>query len=66
MRGTRRSPWPAGDDRVMIGDPCGRSKERNLLDAEDPVARNTKRIRRPARADLPVPLVNNLGWTVDR
>ena len=45
----------AGGATGMIGDPGGRSKERNLLDAET-LARNFERIAR-------VPLVNNLDWT---
>jgi tyrosyl-tRNA synthetase len=46
----------------MIGDPGGRSKERNLLDAET-LARNTKRIADQLERVSRVPLVNNLGWT---
>ena len=44
----------------MIGDPGGRSKERNLLDAET-LARNTKRIAEQLERISRVPLVNNLA-----
>ena len=52
----------AGGATGMIGDPGGRSKERNLLDAES-LARNTKRIADQLERISRVPLVNNLGWT---
>jgi tyrosyl-tRNA synthetase len=52
----------AGGATGMIGDPGGRSKERNLLDAET-LARNTKRIADQLERISRVPLVNNLGWT---
>ena len=52
----------AGGAAGMIGDPGGRSKERNLLDAES-LARNTKRIAGQLERISRVPLVNNLGWT---
>ncbi len=52
----------AGGATGMIGDPGGRSKERNLLDAET-LARNTKRIAGQLERVSRVPLVNNLGWT---
>jgi tyrosyl-tRNA synthetase len=52
----------AGGATGMIGDPGGRSKERNLLDAET-LAQNTKRIARQLERISRVPLVNNLGWT---
>ncbi len=52
----------AGGATGMIGDPGGRSKERNLLDAES-LARNTKRIAEQLERISRVPLVNNLGWT---
>ena len=52
----------AGGATGMIGDPGGRSKERNLLDAEA-LARNTKRIAEQLARISRVPLVNNLGWT---
>jgi tyrosyl-tRNA synthetase len=52
----------AGGATGMIGDPGGRSKERNLLDAET-LARNTKRIADQLEHISRVPLVNNLGWT---
>ncbi len=52
----------AGGATGMIGDPGGRSKERNLLD-EETLARNTKRIAQQLEAISHVPLVNNLGWT---
>jgi tyrosyl-tRNA synthetase len=54
----------AGGATGMIGDPGGRSKERNLLDAES-LARNTKRIAGQLERISRVPLVNNLGWTGD-
>jgi len=52
----------AGGATGMIGDPGGRSKERNLLDAET-LDRNTKRIADQLERISRVPLVNNLGWT---
>jgi tyrosyl-tRNA synthetase len=52
----------AGGATGMVGDPGGRSKERNLLDAES-LARNTKRIADQLERVSRVPLVNNLGWT---
>jgi tyrosyl-tRNA synthetase len=52
----------AGGATGMIGDPGGRSKERNLLDAET-LARNTQRIAQQLETISRVPLVNNLGWT---
>ena len=52
----------AGGATGMIGDPGGRSRERNLLDAET-LTRNTKRIADQLERVSRVPLVNNLGWT---
>src|SRR5215469_2789889 len=52
----------AGGATGMIGDPGGRSKERNLLDAET-LAQNTKRIAGQLERISRVALVNNLGWT---
>src|SRR6201986_4640068 len=52
----------AGGRQWMGGDPGGRSKERNLLDAET-LARNTKRIAEQLERISRVPLVNNLAWT---
>src|ERR1700744_5445678 len=52
----------AGGATGMIGDPGGRSKERNLLDAET-LAGNTERIAGQLDRIARVPLVNNLGWT---
>ena len=52
----------AGGATGMIGDPGGRSKERNLLDAET-LARNTKRIADQLERISRVALVNNLSWT---
>jgi tyrosyl-tRNA synthetase len=52
----------AGGATGMIGDPGGRSRERNLLDAET-LARNTKRIAEQLERVSRVSLVNNLGWT---
>jgi tyrosyl-tRNA synthetase len=52
----------AGGATGMIGDPGGRSKERNLLDAET-LAHNTQRIAQQLERISRVPLVNNLGWT---
>jgi tyrosyl-tRNA synthetase len=52
----------AGGATGMVGDPGGRSKERNLLDAET-LARNTKRIAEQLERISRVPLVNNMTWT---
>jgi tyrosyl-tRNA synthetase len=52
----------AGGATGMIGDPGGRSKERNLLDAET-LAHNTKRIAEQLERISRVSLVNNLTWT---
>jgi tyrosyl-tRNA synthetase len=52
----------AGGATGMIGDPGGRAKERNLLDAET-LAHNTKRIAQQLERISRVALVNNLGWT---
>jgi len=52
----------AGGATGMIGDPGGRSRERNLLDAET-LAHNTKRIADQLERISRVPLVNNLAWT---
>ncbi|HEY7279329.1 MAG TPA: tyrosine--tRNA ligase [Trebonia sp.] len=52
----------AGGATGMIGDPGGRSKERNLLDAET-LARNTKRIADQLERISRVSLVDNLTWT---
>jgi tyrosyl-tRNA synthetase len=52
----------AGGATGMIGDPGGRSKERNLLDAET-LARNNKRIAEQLERISRVALVNNLSWT---
>ncbi len=52
----------AGGATGMIGDPGGKSKERNLLDAET-LAHNTTRIAQQLETISRVPLVNNLGWT---
>jgi tyrosyl-tRNA synthetase len=52
----------AGGATGMIGDPGGRSKERNLLDTET-LARNTKRIADQLERISRVALVNNLSWT---
>ena len=60
--GGHRAVALAGGATGMIGDPGGRSKERNLLDAET-LARNTKRIADQLERISRVPLVNNLGWT---
>jgi tyrosyl-tRNA synthetase len=46
----------------MIGDPGGRSKERNLLDTAT-LAHNTARIAAQLDAISRVQLVNNLDWT---
>ena len=52
----------AGGATGMIGDPGGRSKERNLLDPET-LAQNTNRIADQLERISRVALVNNLGWT---
>ncbi|HEY1704240.1 MAG TPA: tyrosine--tRNA ligase [Trebonia sp.] len=52
----------AGGATGMIGDPGGKSKERNLLD-EETLAHNTKRIAGQLEQISQVPLVNNLTWT---
>jgi tyrosyl-tRNA synthetase len=52
----------AGGATGMIGDPGGRSTERNLLDAET-LARNTGRIAEQLERISRVALVNNLDWT---
>ena len=52
----------AGGATGMVGDPGGRSAERNLLDAET-LTRNTKRIADQLERISRVPLVNNLVWT---
>jgi tyrosyl-tRNA synthetase len=52
----------AGGATGMIGDPGGRSKERNLLD-EQTLACNTGRIAGQLDRISHVPLVNNLDWT---
>ena len=52
----------AGGATGMIGDPGGKSRERNLLDAET-LANNTKRIAAQLERISRVPLVNNLAWT---
>ena len=54
----------AGGATGMIGDPGGRSTERNLLDAET-LARNTRRIADQLERISRVALVNNLDWTKD-
>jgi tyrosyl-tRNA synthetase len=52
----------AGGATGMIGDPGGRSKERNLLD-EATLASNNERIARQIERISRVRLVNNLDWT---
>jgi tyrosyl-tRNA synthetase len=52
----------AGGATGMIGDPGGRSKERNLLDTPT-LARNTARIAAQLERISRVALVNNLDWT---
>jgi tyrosyl-tRNA synthetase len=52
----------AGGATGMIGDPGGRSKERNLLD-QATLARNTARIADQLARISRVALVNNLDWT---
>src|SRR5580693_3685007 len=54
----------AGGATGMIGDPGGRSTERNLLDAET-LASNNKRIAEQAARISRVPLVDNISWTKD-
>ena len=52
----------AGGATGMIGDPGGRSKERNLLDAPT-LKRNNERIAAQIERISRVRLVNNLDWT---
>ncbi len=52
----------AGGATGMIGDPGGRSEERNLLDAKT-LERNTRRIAEQLERISRVELVNNLDWT---
>jgi tyrosyl-tRNA synthetase len=52
----------AGGATGMIGDPSGKSNERNLLD-EETLAHNTKRIADQLERISGVALVNNLAWT---
>jgi tyrosyl-tRNA synthetase len=52
----------AGGATGMIGDPSGKSRERNLLDAPT-LARNTERIAGQLDRIARVSLVNNLDWT---
>jgi tyrosyl-tRNA synthetase len=52
----------AGGATGMIGDPGGKSKERNLLDAATLTA-NTRRIAEQLDRISRVSLVNNLDWT---
>ena len=52
----------AGGATGMIGDPGGRSRERNLLDAET-LAANNERIAGQLERIARVSLVNNLDWT---
>src|ERR1700733_14175132 len=52
----------AGGATGVIGAPGGRSKERNLLDAQT-LARNTGRIADQLERISRVSLVNNLSWT---
>jgi tyrosyl-tRNA synthetase len=52
----------AGGATGMIGDPGGRSRERNLLDAAT-LARNNERIAGQIERISRVRLVNNLDWT---
>src|SRR5215469_15643142 len=52
----------AGGATGMIGDPGGRSKERNLLDAPT-LARNNERIAQQIERISRVRLVDNLDWT---
>ena len=52
----------AGGATGMIGDPGGRSRERNLLDAAT-LARNNERIAAQIERISRVRLVNNLDWT---
>lgn len=52
----------AGGATGMIGDPSGKSAERNLLDAAT-LKHNTERIAGQLEKISHVPLVNNLDWT---
>jgi tyrosyl-tRNA synthetase len=52
----------AGGATGMIGDPGGKSKERNLLDTRT-LAQNTRRIADQLERISRVSLVNNLDWT---
>jgi tyrosyl-tRNA synthetase len=52
----------AGGATGMIGDPGGKSKERNLLDSAT-LTRNTGRIAAQLERIAGVSLVNNLDWT---
>ena len=52
----------AGGATGMIGDPGGKSKERNLLDTAT-LTRNTGRIAAQLERIAGVSLVNNLDWT---
>src|SRR5215469_1174597 len=52
----------AGGATGMIGDPGGRSKERNLLDAAT-LARNNERIAQQIERISRVRMVDNLEWT---
>jgi tyrosyl-tRNA synthetase len=52
----------AGGATGMIGDPGGKSKERNLLDSAT-LTRNTRRIADQLERISGVSLVNNLDWT---
>src|SRR5215831_15810848 len=52
----------AGGATGMIGDPGGRSKERNLLDGPT-LTQNTRRIADQLERISRVSLVNNLDWT---
>jgi tyrosyl-tRNA synthetase len=52
----------AGGATGMIGDPGGKSKERNLLDTAT-LTRNTRRIADQLERISRVSLVNNLDWT---
>lgn len=52
----------AGGATGMIGDPSGKSTERNLLDAAT-LKHNTERIAAQLEKISHVPLVNNLDWT---
>jgi tyrosyl-tRNA synthetase len=52
----------AGGATGMIGDPSGKSRERNLLD-DEALATNLKGIAGQLERISRVPLVNNLAWT---